>query len=79
MEEKLSIAKERKQTELVAIGGKLEMEYENKVQKMLNKLKQDYEMQMTNNQDEFSKKQNSQSLFLETMLSEVSHLCIPHA
>jgi len=70
MEEKLSSVKGRKQAELNVISGKLEKEYEDRVQKMLNELRQVYEKQMIQNRDEFTKKYDSKVAVLQTMLSK---------
>ena len=67
----LSTVKGRKQTELNAIGGKLEKEYEDRVKKMLNELRQVYEKKMTQNRDEFTKKYDNKVAVLQTMLSKV--------
>jgi len=70
MEQKLQAVKSRKQIEINEISGKLEREYEDRVQKMLNELRNVYENQMKQNREEFTKKYESKVSVLQTMLSK---------
>jgi len=70
MEKQLYAVKSRKQIELKEISGKLEKEYEDRVQKMLTELRNVYEKQMKQNRDEFTKKYESKVAVLQTMLSK---------
>lgn len=69
MESKLTVAKSRKQMELVEIGGRLEREYEDRVQKMLAELREVYETQMKQSREEFSRKYESKVSGLQSLLS----------
>ena len=62
MEQKLQAVKSKKQIEINEISGKLEREYEDRVQKMLNELRNVYENQMKQNREEFTKKYESNHL-----------------
>jgi len=70
MEGKLHAVKSRKQIEINEISGKLEKEYEDRVQKMLAELRNVYDKQMKQNRDEFTKKYESKVSVLQTMLSK---------
>lgn len=70
MEKKLLAVKSRKQIEVREISGKLEREYEDRVQKMLAELRNVYEKQMKQSRDEFTKKYESKVSVLQTMLSK---------
>eukprot|EP00092_Neocalanus_flemingeri_P013003 GFUD01014013.1.p1 GENE.GFUD01014013.1~~GFUD01014013.1.p1 ORF type:complete len:709 (+),score=215.46 GFUD01014013.1:147-2273(+) len=70
METQLHAVKSRKQTELSEISGKLEKEYEDRVQKMLAELRNVYENQMKQNRDDFTKKYESKISVIQTMLSK---------
>jgi len=70
MEKKLQAVKSKKQIEINEISGKLEREYEDRVQKMLNELRNVYENQMKQNREEFTKKYESKVSVLQTMLSK---------
>jgi len=70
MEKRLESVKSRKQIEINEISGKLEKEYEDRVQKMLAELREVYEKQMKQNRDEFTKKYESKVSVLQSMLSK---------
>merc|ERR1711915_839487 len=70
MEKRLESVKSRKQIEINEISGKLEKEYEDRVQKMLAELREVYEKQMKQNCDEFTKKYESKVSVLQLMLSK---------
>jgi len=70
LERKLQTVKSRKQIEINEISGKLEKEYEDRVQKMLNELRNVYENQMKQNREEFTKKYESKVSVLQTMYSK---------
>merc|ERR1711913_69568 len=67
LERKLQTVKSRKQIEINEISGKLEKEYEDRVQRMLNELRNVYENQMKQNREEFTKKYESKVSVLQTM------------
>jgi len=70
METQLHAVKSRKQMELTELSGKLEKEYEDRVQKMLAELRNVYEDQMKQSRDDFTKKYESKVSVLQTMLSK---------
>lgn len=69
METRLTTVKSRKQMELVEIGGRLEKEYEDRVQKMLTELREVYDGQMKHSREEFTKKYESKVSGLQLLLS----------
>ena len=68
--QKFQAVKSKKKIEINEISGKLEREYEDRVRKMLNELRNVYENQMKQNREEFTKKYESKVSVLQTMLSK---------
>jgi len=70
MDTKLNQVKIKKQVEIVELSGKLEREYEDRIQRALAGLREMYETQMKEGRDEFSKKYEQRVEDLQSMLSK---------
>merc|ERR1739838_869461 len=69
LEQQLDEVKTRKEIEITEMDGKLQEEYEDRLQKALNELREVYDKQMTQNREDFGKLYESRVHELQTALS----------
>merc|ERR1719433_2301928 len=70
MDNRLSEVKIRKQVEIVELSGKLEREYEDRIQRALAGLREVYENQMKEGRDEYQRKYENRVQDLQSLLSK---------
>merc|ERR1711902_405370 len=70
LQDKLTEAKTRKEVEITEMDSKLQEEYEDRLQKALNELREVYNNQMTQNRDDFAKLYETRVHELQTSLSD---------